>query len=81
MNGRPKCPVLEEIFPGQRFYYRAKIGGERQLISVTVATFPYSKDYGQGRETLYVNVYGYGWSGSVPVKKLMERKRISKVQK
>ena len=75
MNGRPKCPVLEEIFPGQRFYYRAKIGG------VTVATFPYSKDYGQGRETLYVNVYGYGWSGSVPVKKLMERKRINKVQK
>ena len=69
MNGRPKCPVLEEIFPGQRFYYRAKIGGERQLISVTVATAPYP------------NVYGYGWSGSVPVKKLMERKRISKVQK
>ena len=65
MNGRPKCPVLEEIFPGQRFYYRAKIGGERQLISVTVATAP----------------YGYGWSGSVPVKKLMERKRINKVQK
>ena len=81
MNGRPKCPVLEESFPGQRFYYRAKIGGERQLISVTVATAPYPKDYGQGRETLYVNVYGYGWSGSVPVKKLMERKRISKVQK
>ena len=48
---------------------------------MTVATAPYPKDYGQGRTSLYVNAYGYGWSGSVPVKKLMERKRINKVQK
>ena len=81
MNGRPKMSCFGRNFPGQRFYYRAKIGGERQLISVTVATFPYSKDYGQGRNAFYVNAYGYGWSGSVPVKKLMERKKISKVQK
>ena len=81
------CPVLASISPGKRYYCRAKIGGEMQLIKVMAKTSAYAKDYGKGRQTRYVDVFGYGWSGTVQAKKLLERekvkthKRIKKIQK
>lgn len=38
---RLKCPDLASIFPGRRFLYRAKIGGERQTVTVTASCAPY----------------------------------------
>ena len=31
---RLKCPDLASIIPGRRFLYRAKVGGERQTVTV-----------------------------------------------
>lgn len=63
---RPK-----HIYPGLKCYYRAKIGGERQLINVVVASESYKKDIGKERCADYVKAFGWGWSGEVQVKKLM----------
>ena len=68
---RLKCPDLASILPGSRFLYRAKIGGERRIINVKALTSPYSKDFGKGRMAMYVDVFGYGFTGSVQVKKLL----------
>lgn len=63
---RLKCPDLASIIPGRRFLYRAKVGGERQTVTVTASTAPYPRDFGKGRKAMYVNVYGYEgkWDGS-----------------
>lgn len=65
-----KRPDTATISPGQRYLYRAKIGGERQLLDVITQTAPYPKDIGKGRVAQYCRVYGYGWKGEVQVKKL-----------
>ena len=67
---RLKCPDLASIFPGRRFLYRAKIGGERQFINVQARTAPYPGDFGKGRKAMYVNVYGYEGKWTVPASKL-----------
>ena len=56
---RLKCPDLASIIPGHRFLYRAKVGGERQTITVTASCAPYPRDFGKGRKAMYVTVYGY----------------------
>lgn len=73
---RLKCPDLASISPGSRFLYRAKIGGERQIINVKALTSPYPKDFGKGRQSMYVDVFGYGFSGSVQAKKLLTVERF-----
>lgn len=73
---RLKCPDLASIFPGGRFLYRAKIGGERQIINVKALSAPYPKDFGKGRQAMYVDVFGYGFSGSVQAKKLLTVERF-----
>lgn len=65
-----KCPDLASVIPGRRFLYRAKIGGERQIINVKATTAPYPGDFGKGRKAMYVDVFGYGWKGTVPASKL-----------
>lgn len=67
-----KCPDLDSITPGSRYLYRAKIGGERQLINVIVKSGPYLRNFGKGRASLYVDAFGYGWSGTVQTKKLRQ---------
>ena len=67
---RVKCPDFEEIIPGCSFLNRAKIGGERQIINVKATTNPYPRDFGKGRKAMYVDVFGYGWKGTVPAGKL-----------
>lgn len=63
------------LLPGENRRRTSAYQRDRRNVSIL-------KDYGQGRETLYVNVYGYGWSGKRPGQEaLMERKRINKVQK
>ena len=37
------CPVLASISPGKRYYCRAKIGGEMQLIEVMARTTAYAR--------------------------------------
>lgn len=46
---RLKCPDLASIIPGRRFLYRAKVGGERQTVTVTASCAPYPRDFGKGR--------------------------------
>lgn len=75
------CPVLASILPGKRYYCRAKIGGEMQLIEVMARTAAYARDYGKGRQTHYVDVFGYGWAGTVQAKKLLEREKVKKPRK
>lgn len=70
------CPDLSSISPGKRYRYHAKIGGEMQLIEVMAKTSAYPKDYGKGRQTLYVDVFGYGWAGTVQAKKLLVVERV-----
>lgn len=65
-----KCPDLTLVIPGGRFLYRAKIGGERQIVPVMASTAPYPRDYGKGRKALYVDVFGYEGKWTIPVKKL-----------
>ena len=67
---RLKCPDLASIFPGRRFLYRAKIGGERQTVTVTASCTPYLRDFGKGRKAMYVTVYGYEGKWTVPASKL-----------
>lgn len=67
---RLKCPDSASIIPGRRFLYRAKIGGERQIVPVMASTAPYPRDYGKGRKALYVDVFGYEGKWTIPVKKL-----------
>ena len=47
-----------------------------QLIEVMAKTAAYARDYGKGRQTHYVDVFGYGWSGTVQAKKLLEREKV-----
>lgn len=68
---RLKCPDLASIIPGRRFLYRAKVGGERQTVTVTASCAPYPRDFGKGRKAMYVNVYGYEGKWTVPASKLM----------
>ena len=65
-----KCPDLTLVIPGRRFLYRAKVGGERQIVHVMASTAPYPRDYGKGRKALYVDVFGYEGKWTIPVKKL-----------
>lgn len=65
------CPDLVSLAPGARCLYRAKIGGERQLINVRLLSAPYRKAYGKGRTSWYVDAFGYGWSGTVQARKLL----------
>lgn len=65
-----KCPKINSIQPNCRYLYSAKIGGKRRLINVVCLSEPYSKDFGKGRKSLYVDVYGYGFKGTILAKKL-----------
>jgi hypothetical protein len=67
---RLKCPDLASIIPGRRFLYRAKVGGERQTVTVTASCAPYLRDFGKGRKAMYVTVYGYEGKWTVPASKL-----------
>lgn len=58
-------PERETIKRGSRFLYSAKIGGERRYINVMAKTEAYEKDFGKGRKAWYVDIFGYGFSGSV----------------
>ena len=67
---RLKCPDLASIFPGRRFLYRAKIGGERQTVPVVASCMPYPHDFGKGRKAMYVDVFGYEGKWTVLASKL-----------
>lgn len=73
---RLKRPDLAAIAPGRHFLYRAKVGGERRIINVMASTAPYPGDFGKGRKTLYVDVFGYGWKGTVPAGKLRTAEKV-----
>ena len=65
-----KCPDLASIIPGRRYLYRAKVGGERQIVNVIASTPPYQRDFGKGRKAWCVDVFGYDGKWTVSVKKL-----------
>lgn len=65
-----KCPDMASILKGKKYFVHAKIGGESQIIDVVALGTPYSADFGKGRKAHYVDVFGYGWSGSVLTSKL-----------
>ena len=73
---KAKCPELKDVAPGMKCLYRAKIGGERVLIDVMIRSAPYLRDYGQNRKSWYADAFGYGWKGSVPVKKLLDKRKF-----
>ena len=58
--------------------YRAKIGGERVLMDVMIRSAPYLRNYGQNRKAWYADAFGYGWKGSVPVKRLIDKVAFAK---
>lgn len=59
LAARPlKVPTETGIKIGDRYYIRAKIGGEMQLTEVVVKRGPYRK----GKTSLYVDVFGWGGS-------------------
>ena len=67
---RLKCPDLASIIPGRRYLYRAKVGGERQIVNVVASTQPYQRSFGKGRKMRCVDVFGYDGKWTVPAKKL-----------
>lgn len=67
---RVKVPAEIGSFTGARFIYHTKINGEMESINVTAKGEPYTKDIGRGRKALYIDVFGFGFSGPVMVKKL-----------
>lgn len=67
---RLKCPDLASIFPGRRFLYRAKVGGERQTVTVTASRAPYPRNFGKRRKSMYVDVFGYEGKWTVPASEL-----------
>lgn len=74
---RVNFPDLSNIKPGLKALYSAKIGGECVLLDVMVKSKPYQRDYGKGRKAWYVDAFGYGWKGSVPVKKLWDKAKFA----
>jgi len=56
---------------GKRYFYRAKIGGERKVMTVQVKRPPYEVTFKDDRKVMYVDVFGYGFRGSVQAKKLL----------
>ena len=59
-----------------RFLYRAKVGGERQTVTVTASCAPYLRDFGKGRKAMYVTVYGYEGKWTVPASKLRIAEKV-----
>lgn len=60
------CPDYTGIKKGDRLHLWAKVGGEMQLINVVASGEPYQR----GKKSIYVDVFGYDFRGSVNVKKL-----------
>lgn len=59
------------VIVGAKYFYRAKIGGERKLMTVQVKRGPFPKTFKDGRTSLYAYVYGYGFRGDVQISKLL----------
>jgi len=64
------CPDLEGINKGDRLHLWAKVGGDMRLVDVVAASAPYTK----GKKSVYIDVFGYDFRGSVNVKKLRKIK-------
>ena len=58
------------IFTGRHFLFYAKVGGEMQLINVIAAGEPFEAVFGKGRRIVKIPVFGFGFSGDVPLKHL-----------
>lgn len=52
-----------------RYHCWVKLGGEMELMTVQVKNL-YKAPYGNGRTTMYADVFGYGFKGSVQASKL-----------
>jgi|GEM_PF-6447467 len=61
---------------GGKYFYRAKIGGERKIVDVQVKRL-FRAPYGNGRTSLYADVFGYGFSGTVQAKKLLKQDKVT----
>ena len=66
--------------PGMRCLYRAKVGGEAQLITVCVKRV-FRAPCGKGRTSLYADVHGYGFRGHVQTKKLLKQEKMGETPK
>jgi hypothetical protein len=71
---RLEKPDKTGINAGSKFLLRVKRGGEMQLITVTCRGEPYTHA-AHGGTALYVDVFGWGYRGSVNIKKLLEARR------
>jgi hypothetical protein len=72
MSGRLVKVKQPEV--NRRYQYWAKVGCDMELITVQVKRI-YHAPYGNGRTSLYADVFGYGFKGSVQVSKLKELKQ------
>jgi hypothetical protein len=61
---------------GQKYFYKAKVGGVRKIVDVQVKR-PYRAPYGNGRTTLYADVFGYGFRGAVQARKLLKQDKVT----
>lgn len=68
---RKELVSADTITTGGKYFYRAKIGGERKLVDVQVKRGPFPKQFKDGRTSLYAYVYGYGFCGDVQITKLL----------
>jgi len=59
-----------------RYQCWVKIGGEYELITVQVKKL-YVAPYGNGRTSLYADVFGFGYRGTVQAKKLMKQDKVA----
>jgi hypothetical protein len=74
MSGRLVKAKQPEV--NKRYQCWVKIGGDMELLTVQVKRL-YRAPYGNGRTTLYADVFGYGFSGTVQAKKLLKQDKVT----
>lgn len=66
------CPDPKGLKNGDRLYIHHKIGGDYAFVNIMLKSDPYPK--GPKSKTILVDIFGYGISESVNVKKLRKKK-------
>lgn len=69
-----------DVRVGGRYLYRAKVGGESCIITVQVKEL-FTKPHNLGGVVRMATVFGYGFSGDVNQKKLLENRKKRRIRR
>ena len=72
----PRLVTAKHPKVNKRYQCWCKVGGEMELLTVQVKKV-YRAPYGNGRTSLYADVFGYGVSGTVQAKKLLKQEKVT----